>query len=160
MQFYDRLPILSPEEVHEELTVLLKATDRIYFIIESGKNNPIGTAYLDAIDWTNRNAELNVMVADQVNKKLPYGANAAFLLIKYAFNKMNMQKIYARTMDYAVESQKLLQDIPFTREAILRDYFFQGGRYLGFHIYGLLSSEFEYFLSTSKGQKYNTLFSR
>ena len=72
----------------------------------------------------------------------------------YAFEKMNMRKIYGRFIEYASESKALIQAVGFQKEAVWRDYFYQKGRRWDFHVYGLLKRDFEVFLKTPKGRKY------
>ena len=154
MKYYDELPVNSPLEIEHELRLNINTTNRIDFIIETKKKEPIGRIFLSKINWKNRHSELHIMIGDKSKKNMFFGAEAGFLLMLYAFHQLNMHKIYGRMMEYAKEVETLQKEIGFRKEAVLKNKYFQKGRYWDFFIYGLLDREFENLLNSSKGQKY------
>jgi RimJ/RimL family protein N-acetyltransferase len=154
MACYDGLFFNAPDEVEQDLKRHIAASDRLDFLIETKKGKPLGIAFFDHIDRENRRLELNVMIGEKQGGVSFHGANSAFLLVLYAFEKMNMRKIYGRFIEYASESKALIQAVGFQKEAVWRDYFYQKGRRWDFHVYGLLKRDFEIFLKTPKGRKY------
>lgn len=154
MRFYDRLPVHSPAELKDELIRNIHASNRLDFLIEAKTGEPIGITYLEKIHWKDRHCKLHVMIGQPDNRNLPFGAEAEFHLLRFAFHQLNMHKVYGSTMAYASAAERLMKDIGFTQEAVLKNISYQNGRYWDVHLYGLLDREFATFLKTSKGKRY------
>ncbi|MBW2057722.1 MAG: GNAT family N-acetyltransferase [Deltaproteobacteria bacterium] len=153
MRYYDRLPVNSPVEVEEEIRRNIGSPNRLDFMVETKRGEPVGLMYLQKIDWRNRHCELHIMVGEQARRNGLFGVEAAFLLSRYSFHQLNMHKIYGRVFEYASTVQTLTEHLGFRREAVLRNSVYQGGRYWDLYIYGLLKREFEAYLKTSKGRR-------
>jgi RimJ/RimL family protein N-acetyltransferase len=154
MRHYDELPLNMPLELEQELQTNLSSTNRVDFIIETKKGESIGRVFLRKISWKDRHTELHIMVGEKDKRRMLFGAEAEFLLLFYAFRQLNMHKVYARVMEYAKDSERLVREIGFVKEAVPRKSIYQKGRYWDLYIYGLLDREFEEFLDTPKGKKY------
>ncbi|VEN74058.1 conserved hypothetical protein [Candidatus Desulfarcum epimagneticum] len=154
MGYYDRPVPISPDEMEIEIRDHIKSPDRLDFIVESKKGEPLGPAFFEHIDRESRHGEINIMIAEKKRGAAFHGANSAFLLLLYAFRKMNLRKVYGRIIEYASESRALLEAVGFKKEAVWREYFYQKGRRWDFHVYGLLRDDFERFLKTPRGRRY------
>lgn len=154
MRYYDRLPIHSPLELSEEIRKNIGASHRLDFVIETKSVDPIGLIYLSNINLSDRHCEMHIMIGEADRKNLFPGAEAGFLLLRYAFNHLNMNKVYGRVMEFATEAERLLIAIGFSEEAILRKIVCQKGRLWDLRIYGLLYREFEAILRKPKGKRY------
>ena len=154
MRYYDRLPIHSPLELDEELRKIISDSRRRSFIIETKSTDPIGLIYLSDIHPADRHCEIHIMIGEPDRKNLFPGAEAGFLLLRYAFHHLNMHKVYGRVLEFAPEAERLMIDIGFTKEAVLRRIVCQKGHLWDLNIYGLLNREYEAFLSEPKGRRY------
>ena len=154
MKYYDELPVYAPFEMEHILRQNISAVDRIDYIIETKEKKPIGRIFLSMINWDDRHLELHTMVGEINKRNIFFGAEAAFLMLLYTFHQIGMHKVYGRVIEYAKEAEALLKEIGFTKEAVLKKRYFQGGRYWDAFLYGLLDREFEDLLKSSKGQKY------
>jgi RimJ/RimL family protein N-acetyltransferase len=155
-RYYDELPINMPLEIEQEIRTKISSPDRLDLIIETKKEETIGVVFLRNIRWKDRNAELHVMVGDKDKRYIFFGAEALFLLLLYAFRKLNMHKIYGQMIEYAKEAGALIKEVGFEKEAVFRRFIYQKGRYWDLYIYGLLDREFEDFLKNKKGNRYLT----
>jgi len=153
-RYYDVLPINIPLEVEQELRNNLKNSTRLDYIVETYKGAVIGMIYLKNISWKNRNAELHTMVGERSKRHILFGAEAELLLLLYAFHQLNMHKIYGRVIEYANEAKSLIGEAGFEKEAVLKQYVYQRGRYWDVYIYGIINQEFERFTKSKRGRRY------
>jgi len=156
MQYYDRLTIHSPLELGEELRRNLSTFNRFDFIIETKVREPIGLIYLQKINYNDRHCEMHIMVGEPDKKYQLSGVEAGFLLLYYAFNQLNMHKIYGHVMEFASGAERLLKAVGFKEEAVLKKAIHQKGRFWDVRLYGLLDKEFTVFLNTKGGKRYLT----
>jgi RimJ/RimL family protein N-acetyltransferase len=157
-RYYDELPINMPVEIEQEIHTKISSPNRLDLIIETKKGEAIGVVFLRNIRWKDRNAELHAMVGEKDKRHIFFGVEAEFLLLLYAFRKLNMHKIYGRMIEYAKEQEALVKEIGFEKEVVFRKFIYQKGRYWDLYIYGLLDREFEEFLKSKKGKRYLTAF--
>ena len=154
LKYYDELPVNSPSEMEHILRQNISAIDRIDYIIETKKKEPIGRVYLSRINREDRNLEIHTMVGEKNRRNMFFGAEAAFLILLHAFHRLGMHKVYGRVLEYAKEAESLQKEMGFTKEAVLKKRYFQKGKYRDAFLYGLLDREFEDLLKSPKGQKY------
>jgi len=69
------------------------------------------------------------------------GTEATRLLINYAFNELNLNKLYGEIFSPNTGSIRCAENNGFTREAILKNDVYIDGEYKDTHIYSLLREE-------------------
>lgn len=86
------------EEIHNEwLQNKVLAGEVIQFIIVCKENNiPIGSIYLSHIDKQNKQAELGIFIGEDGYQGNGIGGQAIELIKKYAFDHLNLNRIYLR----------------------------------------------------------------
>lgn len=154
LKYYDELPVNSPSEMEHILRQNITATDRLDYIIETKKKDPIGRIYLSRINLEDRNLEIHTMIGEKNKRNMFFGAEAAFLILLHAFHQLGMHKVYGRVLEYAKEAEILQKEMSFKKEAVFKKRYFQKGKYQDAFLYGLLDREFEDLLKSTKGQKY------
>ena len=104
-------------------------------------NKPIGTCGIGDIDWINRTAFLfmNIGEPEYWNKHL--GTQAGKLLLKYAFNELNLNRLVAKIYEPNIGSWKVAEKIGFTFEGIQKAAVYVDGKYYGAKAYGLLKED-------------------
>ncbi len=120
---------------------------RYYMIRFNGdddyKAEAIGTIGLSQIDWRNRTAEFGwFLIGEAKYRSWGYGKEAIFLLLDYAFNHLNLNKIWLQTMILNEAALAVYQKMGFQGEGILREQKFKRGNYIDVYIYGLLRRDF------------------
>ena len=146
MRHFDQLPPLTYNQIEQEFRKNLNAGNRIDFIIEDKAQLPIGTIYLKNINWKDRNAELHTLIAGEAYRNLGFGIEAQYYVLQYAFNEINMHKMYGRVLEYARDNIKLMEFVGYKKEVICKKAVFHNGRYWDLYIFGLLKREFDSFL--------------
>ena len=67
-----------------------------------------------------------------------YAADTVTILLEYAFNQLNLHRIYVEVFDFDSKKQKLLEEFGFTREGIFRENHWYNGRWNDSINYSLL----------------------
>ena len=102
-----------------------------------------GTIGLSHIDWRNRTAEFGwFLIGEPKRRSWGYGSEAIFLLLDYAFNHLNLNKIWLQTMTLNKVASAVYRKMGFRGEGILREQKFKNGEYIDIYIYGLLRGDF------------------
>ena len=83
-----------------------------------------------------------------------YALHASFLLLSFAFDRLNLRKVYAPMMDYAKAVEHLVRKAGFKKEAVLQECYFHSGIYHDFILYGILVEEFRNFQTSKFGKWY------
>lgn len=107
-----------------------------------GKENGllVGHCGLYYINWMNRTAELTIYLGETSVRGLGYGKDALTLLMDYAFDTLNLNRVWCEVFDNngAVE---VYRKIGFKDEGVLRQHHFDEGRYMDCYVLGLLAHE-------------------
>lgn len=111
-----------------------------FFIKENGKF--IGTAKIDKIDSYNNSAEIGIMIGDKSRWGKGVATEVYKILMDYAFNKLNLHRLWGGTSGKNIAMQKTFLKLGFKEEGILRDYSLIDGEYVDNHQYGILAKEY------------------
>lgn len=160
MSFYGLFPCASMAKIEQTVNKDMESGNRLDLIVETVKGDVIGAAWLERIDWRMRTCDLNMMIGEDDYRSKLYGAEAEFLLLKYSMHELNMHKVHAKIVEFARESQKLVREAGFKKEAVLRQAVYQNGKYWDIVVFGLLQQEFEKFLNSPRGHKYLRMSNR
>lgn len=101
----------------------------------------IGTCGLHNVDWVNRQAELGISIGDKAFWNRGYGRRAVRLLLRHAFNTLNLNRIYLRVYETNPRAIRAYEHAGFTLEGRLRQARFQNGHYVDELIMSILRSE-------------------
>ena len=124
------LESLRDDETVHLLMLVLKADDR-----------PIGVAVWFQIDQRNRNAEYGLTLGAKDCWNQGYGAEATRLMIDYAFGRLNLHRVWLRVIASNPHAMRLYRKAGFRDEGLLREDYFDDGRYWDVHVMGMLASE-------------------
>lgn len=99
----------------------------------------VGLIGLLFIDNKNKKAEYYISMGEQRFKGKGVAKQASKLLIDYAFNTLNLYKLYLYTETENVPAQKLFEALGFQREGVLKNDLLTANGYVDRYIYGLVS---------------------
>jgi RimJ/RimL family protein N-acetyltransferase len=102
----------------------------------------IGATDLHAIDWHNRHAEVGIVIGDKRCWSKGYGSDAMRVMLRLAFDKLNLNRISLRVFDYNQRAVRAYEKCGFVREGVLREDRYLGGRYFDTIVMGILASEY------------------
>jgi len=120
----------------------LKDQSRIEFMmIKKEDNKSIGTIGLSNIDLKNQKAEYGILIGEKQERRRGYAAESSYALIKYAFNELNLQKIYLRVIFDNINAINLYNKIGFKKEGLFRKEIYKNGKFKDVVIMSILRDE-------------------
>ena len=91
------------------------------FIIVLDNGDEIGTTYLRNIDYTNRKAEFGIFIGEKAALGKGYGTEAVKLTCDYAFNELNLHKVFLRVIQHNKTAIKAYEKNGFREEGVAID---------------------------------------
>jgi RimJ/RimL family protein N-acetyltransferase len=87
---------LSATRVKDQIISFLNdSISRVDFLVINKENNePIGFVHLNGIDMWARRAELGIFIGEKEYRGKGYGAEITQLIIKFAFQRLNLHKVW------------------------------------------------------------------
>jgi diamine N-acetyltransferase len=101
----------------------------------------IGNVGLHKVDWKNRVAEFGIALGEKAYWSQGYGTDAARTILRFAFQEMNLHRVYLHVFDYNPRAQRCYEKAGFQREGILREALFHEGQYHDIVVMGALAQE-------------------
>jgi RimJ/RimL family protein N-acetyltransferase len=102
----------------------------------------IGNVNLTSINWINRSAEFSIMIGEKNQWRKGYGTEATSLILTYAFEEINLHRVYLTVRDDNKSAITLYEQIGFQHEGILRQSIYKNNRYIDLYIFSILKTEF------------------
>lgn len=103
----------------------------------------VGVAGLTYIDWRNKHCDVHFCIADKwawIDDV--YAPKAIKILLDYAFNTLNMNKVWAEVYEIDEKKLKFFKGLGFQVDASLREHYYYEGKYITSYILSLLKSEY------------------
>jgi RimJ/RimL family protein N-acetyltransferase len=139
--FFEYLPIpLAQQEKWYEQQLINR--DEINFAVDDN-SGLIGTASIYQIDRRNRRAEWGrIVIGDENKRGQGIGKEILGLLIEYAFDHLNMHKLYCEVAAQNVSAIEVYKKLGFQQDGLLRDHVFKGGVYIDVLVMSLLEDTY------------------
>lgn len=123
-----------------------QSANDFFFVFENLETGePIGAGGLLYTNWIIRAADFSFYIGFEnsyIDEK-GFAEDAAGLLIKYAFESLNLNKIWMELYEFDAKKIKFFTEkFNFVREGTLRENCFEDGKYWDSHIYSLLQREY------------------
>ncbi|NCN41847.1 GNAT family N-acetyltransferase [bacterium] len=116
--------------------------DKLNLSIYSTNGKHIGFIGLQAICPRSRRAELWIYIGDKEYWGKGFGEDSARTLCKYAFEQMNLYRIWLECNPDFTQVTRCYEKVGFKQEGILRHAYYRDGAFRDTCIMGLLRSEF------------------
>lgn len=128
-----RFPMM---EATEEKFIDQVANDQehnmVLMIVVDG--NPVGTIGLHRIDYKSGTAITGTIIGEKDARGKGYGTEAKMLLLDFAFNNINLRKIYSNVLSFNKRSYKYGMKCGYELEATLKKHTYKHGKYWDEHI--------------------------
>ena len=115
-------------------------SSRVDCVIEYD-NIPVGVIGLLAINNLNRNAEYYITVGNTALKNKGIATKATYLILGYAFNKLNLNKIYLNVDADNAIACRLYERVGFLCEGYFREDFLRRGKLVDRKRYAFLKEQ-------------------
>lgn len=132
------------ENLEEEYEEIRKSkNDVVLGIVDKKKNILIGIIELREINWISRKSEYRILIGEKEFWGKDYGREATFLILRYAFDKLNLNKVWLGVNEENIKAVKLYERFGFKREGVLREDVYRNGKYYNVIRMSILRSEFK-----------------
>jgi RimJ/RimL family protein N-acetyltransferase len=110
-------------------------------IVDRENDNILGMIGLHKIDWKNRDATFGIFIGDENSRKKGYGKEATNLLLEYAFQTLDLERISSSCWDFNIASQSLHKSCGFIQEGTKRRAGYIDGERRDSILFGILKEE-------------------
>jgi len=141
-QFLLRSPPMGMEEEERWFDNLVRDEGKV-FCIETLDGRLIGNLGVMHIDWSNRKADIGVVLGEKDYWSKGYGTEAITLLLGYMFEELNLHRIWLYCEEDNKRAQRCYEKCGFRKEGVFRDNRRKGGRYLNDIVYSVLRQEWD-----------------
>lgn len=101
----------------------------------------VGNVSLDSIENRHRTARLSIFIGDAGQRGKSLGTRALKLLANYAFNFLNLNKVWCKATAGDEQIVRFYENLGFKIEGVMRQHEFIDGHYSDKIIFGLLRDE-------------------
>lgn len=116
--------------------------NNIRYIIEV-EERPIGLATLTNIDWKNRKACHGIKLFGNDIKGKGYGTDTVKTIMKYAFEELQLNRLYGSILEYNIASKALYEKCGWKVEGIAKKSVFKNNKYNDELLLGILKEDYE-----------------
>jgi len=139
----------SPEEVtldgcHAWARSIQQDGKKAMFAILYGNGREhIGNCGLFEIDKRSRKAKLWIYIGEKDKWGRGIGKKALNMLLGHGFNVLGLNRVYLYVIEDNTRARRLYESQGFSREGVLREDTFMGGKFKNTVFYSILSKEFK-----------------
>jgi RimJ/RimL family protein N-acetyltransferase len=101
----------------------------------------IGNSGYHNLDWRNRSTEVGIVIGDKSYWDQDYGTEAMQLLLEYAFNTLNLHRVYLRVFEDNPRAIRAYEKAGFIHEGRMRQAEYRRGGYRDVLLMSVLRSE-------------------
>lgn len=101
----------------------------IFAIVDKSSGKHIGNIKLGNINWVHRHGELGILIGDKTAWGKGFGTDACGLLVKYAFEKLNLRKVWLAVFSNNPAAIAIYQKLGFEEEGRLKEHVFSDGAF-------------------------------
>jgi len=130
MRLVDRhRPVTAAEHRKYFLSFQKDKTKKFFSVIKNVDSKFIGVCSLKNIDKRNKKAELFICIGDKSEQGKGWGKLAVAALLRHAFDKMGLNRVYLYTPEYNRAALKCYRSVGFVNEGCSLQDIYRGGRY-------------------------------
>ncbi len=127
---------------HAELPQNVKRIEWVILKEQEGHYTPVGLASLADYQVNHSRAELLLGIEDSANRKTGISLEASLLVMDFAFNQANLNKICSFVYGYNDYAQKNTLHLGFTQEGVLVEHINSPNGFIDLYQNGLIKSNF------------------
>lgn len=101
----------------------------------------LGTIILSDIDQKNATGHIHIKMLKDGGRGRGYGTDAVKTMVRYAFEELRLNCIYANILAYNDASIKLFERCGFKKDGVLRQHVYKKGKFVDMLAYSILITE-------------------
>lgn len=122
----------------------IRNKNEVVFAIRTKKNDAVvGSAGLYQINWVSRSAEYRIVIGEKTMRGRGIGREVAGLVLRYAFEKLNFNKVWLGYNADNPLAAKSYANAGFVKEGVLRQEIYRNGKYYDAVRMSILRKEYE-----------------
>ena len=130
MSYFFEEPFETLRELEELFEKHLYNPSERRFVVElKGTRQLVGVLSLVEIDNINRNAEVDIIISEAFRGK-GFGREAFLLVVKYAFDVLNLYKLYLEVLPSNTVGRSIYEHFGFQDESLLKEHYYVDGQYV------------------------------
>lgn len=134
---------MTQEQVRLEMNAWSTSKEIMFFTICRQEDDaPVGQTAFVRIDYVSRAAVFYIAIYDPQFWSKGFGGEATKLMLKYAFEILNMNRIQLHVCCENPKGVKAYQKAGFVIEGTLRQAMYHFDRYIDFYVMGILREEY------------------
>lgn len=148
MRLMELTPVrpLSPELVKKQYEAIEQEMDEhknlFYFTIRTRQDDRfIGKALIEYVDWSSGNGYIRLGIGESKFRRKGWGSQALNMLLHFAFDELNMNRVTAVVPAYNEGAIRLFQKFGFTEEVRRRHVLHRDSAFWDVIGFGLLNAE-------------------
>jgi len=114
----------------------LGTQEKMWIIVSTNSNEPIGTVGLKNLDYINSNAELFIYIGEKDHWGKGIGSQVTSEIVDFAFDALNLHKVYLYVFEYNKRAISMYNKIGFSVEGELIESIYRNGKYFNKYIMG------------------------
>jgi len=122
VEFNSQFSPVSKEQHLEWFKEISMKKDLVTFSIIKDKKELIGSCSLRNIDFKNKVGELQIRIGKMDYHNKGYGTKAIWLLIKYGFNDLLLNKVYLHVFEDNIRAIKAYENCNFAIEKLVKNF--------------------------------------
>jgi len=124
-----------------DMEATLQDRSMLNFAIRLHDRTLLGFVALHSIEWNNRRATLAIGIGDKANQCNGYGSEAIQLILDYAFNELNLNRVGLDVISNNETAIQCYKKNGFTLEGTAREAVLRNGQKLNLIYMGILEDE-------------------
>lgn len=113
--------IISEEQQIKWFEAVKKNTTQLYFVIQAKNGNKLGVVNFSSIDSETGTAEPGLYIGETRERNSLYGMEAYYLLLKYGFEELKLDKVYGTALSSNPTAMKMNKSFGYTIDGIIKD---------------------------------------
>jgi RimJ/RimL family protein N-acetyltransferase len=127
-RFLLRSPPMGMEEEEAWYDSLVNKDTKV-FCIETKDGRLVGNIGIINVDWTNRKADIGIVIGEKECWSKGYGTEAITLLLGYLFDEMNLERVWLYCDMENHRARRCYEKCGFHQEGVFRHNRLQGGKF-------------------------------
>jgi len=119
------------------------ATDIEFAVIETESGRHVGVAGIHGLNWVARHCEFRILMGERDVWGQGYGTEATQLMVVYAFEVLNMAKVWLGVVKDNAGAVRCYEKAGFVREGELRNEVYRNSRYYDVIRMSILRDEYD-----------------
>ncbi|MGD2279262.1 MAG: GNAT family N-acetyltransferase [Candidatus Omnitrophota bacterium] len=134
---------VTMDDLHKYCRSIKESSDNFLFAIELKEEDVhIGNIRLGPVDWERGRTDMGIMIGDKDHWGKGYGAEALYLLMEFAFDRLLLKEFVAGARSLNERARRLYRKTGFKLEKVIKGTYVYEGKEHDAHYFCMTNEEF------------------